>query len=442
MDPSNYEPEDKDTPKRLSSGRKGPIIRSGWSKLLLMLGIVVAAIMAVLVAVMVVTHGQPWQIPHPTAASKTLSVTPPVVCTADSPVIKRPDLRQGHHGPCVVVLQNLLGAHGYKFYQERDIFGPNTENAVRQFQQANGIGIDGVVGQETWETLINPKEMPATSPTVDDSSAPAVETSKSTEPESPTPSAPTTNPPSVTPTPSQSSVPSVTPTPKPQSTKPPKAAPYHWTTGPNLTKHVVLTFDDCPKSLAAFKQTVRDEQSRGIALVLAPTGDCIKRQAFDVTYALDHGHFVINHSVNHLALTTLSVADIIAELNSPGVQSSYVRPPFGDGTFGKAGIDAKLLKALKLKAAADGNSGMQIWTWDVDTNDWMKGRTITQIVNEAVNSSHPGSTVLMHMNHGAFNDDTIERIQKGLAVRGLTICPNYGKPAPLRPTSADICHTP
>jgi len=33
------------------------------------------------------------------------------------------------------------------------IFGPMTEDQVRNFQEAEGIGQDGIVGPETWETL-------------------------------------------------------------------------------------------------------------------------------------------------------------------------------------------------------------------------------------------------------------------------------------------------
>jgi peptidoglycan hydrolase-like protein with peptidoglycan-binding domain len=35
------------------------------------------------------------------------------------------------------------------------IFGPQTEGAVRSFQQAVGIGVDGIVGLVTWHSLVN-----------------------------------------------------------------------------------------------------------------------------------------------------------------------------------------------------------------------------------------------------------------------------------------------
>ncbi|MCM3224846.1 peptidoglycan-binding domain-containing protein [Terribacillus saccharophilus] len=33
------------------------------------------------------------------------------------------------------------------------IFGPNTRQAVINFQRNNGLGVDGIVGQATWNRL-------------------------------------------------------------------------------------------------------------------------------------------------------------------------------------------------------------------------------------------------------------------------------------------------
>ncbi|WP_257000865.1 peptidoglycan-binding domain-containing protein [Terribacillus saccharophilus] len=33
------------------------------------------------------------------------------------------------------------------------IFGPNTRQAVINFQRNNGLGVDGIVGQATWNKL-------------------------------------------------------------------------------------------------------------------------------------------------------------------------------------------------------------------------------------------------------------------------------------------------
>ena len=34
-------------------------------------------------------------------------------------------------------------------------FGPETERAVRTFQSENGLVVDGIVGRNTWQALLN-----------------------------------------------------------------------------------------------------------------------------------------------------------------------------------------------------------------------------------------------------------------------------------------------
>lgn len=63
-----------------------------------------------------------------------------------------PTLRQGARGAAVSQLQNRLRAHGYNVSVDGD-FGPATANAVRSFQRAKGLGVDGVVGPRTWAAL-------------------------------------------------------------------------------------------------------------------------------------------------------------------------------------------------------------------------------------------------------------------------------------------------
>lgn len=56
-------------------------------------------------------------------------------------------LKRGSKGPEVKILQEALHllADG--------IFGPLTEEAVKEFQKANGLTADGIVGPKTWEKL-------------------------------------------------------------------------------------------------------------------------------------------------------------------------------------------------------------------------------------------------------------------------------------------------
>lgn len=58
----------------------------------------------------------------------------------------------GDSGPQVTQAQAILAANGYTVTVDGR-FGPQTQRAVRHWQQANGLVVDGVVGPATWATL-------------------------------------------------------------------------------------------------------------------------------------------------------------------------------------------------------------------------------------------------------------------------------------------------
>ncbi|MGL4608376.1 MAG: peptidoglycan-binding domain-containing protein [Trueperaceae bacterium] len=64
-----------------------------------------------------------------------------------------PTLRSGSSGRDVVTAQYLLRAEGYTLSVDGS-FGSGTDSVVKQFQSANGLSSDGVVGPNTWEKLI------------------------------------------------------------------------------------------------------------------------------------------------------------------------------------------------------------------------------------------------------------------------------------------------
>ena len=57
-------------------------------------------------------------------------------------------------GADVKELQTLLNEHGIACNVD-GIFGPGTDTAVREFQEANGLTVDGIVGASTWSALRN-----------------------------------------------------------------------------------------------------------------------------------------------------------------------------------------------------------------------------------------------------------------------------------------------
>lgn len=64
-----------------------------------------------------------------------------------------PTLRQGNRGNYVRFMQQLLESNLIPINGIDGIFGARTESAVRQFQQNNGLSVDGIVGANTWAAL-------------------------------------------------------------------------------------------------------------------------------------------------------------------------------------------------------------------------------------------------------------------------------------------------
>lgn len=88
---------------------------------------------------------QPTDTPQPTATA-TATASP-------SPAPDWPLYRRGNNGPAVYAIQYLLRAEGATITAD-GIFGNGTEAAVKSFQQAQGLTVDGIVGPLTWEALI------------------------------------------------------------------------------------------------------------------------------------------------------------------------------------------------------------------------------------------------------------------------------------------------
>jgi peptidoglycan hydrolase-like protein with peptidoglycan-binding domain len=71
---------------------------------------------------------------------------------ANWPLMKEGD-RDSEESNGVIKVQLLLNQRGAGL-QADHIFGPATAAAVRDFQKGNGLGVDGQVGDQTWPKLI------------------------------------------------------------------------------------------------------------------------------------------------------------------------------------------------------------------------------------------------------------------------------------------------
>ncbi|MFJ8958288.1 peptidoglycan-binding protein [Lentzea sp. NPDC102401] len=76
-----------------------------------------------------------------------------VVSPAQAALPSWPNVKEGQNGATVLTAQHLLRHRGYNISADGD-FGPATEAAVKQFQTANGLSSDGQIGPNTWPKLI------------------------------------------------------------------------------------------------------------------------------------------------------------------------------------------------------------------------------------------------------------------------------------------------
>lgn len=67
--------------------------------------------------------------------------------------VKKNNLQRGDTGALVRVLQGFLVCHGYKSAYIDGDFGSGTETALKSFQTAYKLSVDGIAGTETFSTL-------------------------------------------------------------------------------------------------------------------------------------------------------------------------------------------------------------------------------------------------------------------------------------------------
>lgn len=85
--------------------------------------------------------------PKTQAALSQAPAPAPAPAPAQQPTIKR-----GSKGAAVILLQKALNARGYHLSVDGD-FGWRTDNAVKLFQKAHRLSVDGIVGPNTWRAL-------------------------------------------------------------------------------------------------------------------------------------------------------------------------------------------------------------------------------------------------------------------------------------------------
>jgi peptidoglycan/xylan/chitin deacetylase (PgdA/CDA1 family) len=183
----------------------------------------------------------------------------------------------------------------------------------------------------------------------------------------------------------------------------------------NDQKLVALTFDDGPASsyTEGYLQILEDKGVKATFFNLAENEDALPELAQKVAAS---GNQICSHTNHHLQLSTLSQEELVSEITSAhdtilasaGVDTTIIRPPYGD--FNQ---NCWLLSQGTMSASI---------LWNQDTVDWSQPG-VDAIVQSALTDLQSGSIILMHDGGGPRDQDleALPRIIDELKERGYTL---------------------
>ena len=150
-------PEERPLHRRSGGGRE--IVIGGRALSATQVAIVGVSAIAVLLAILAalgVFNSSPAAAPATTATNPAPTQTRPTSTAATTtPAVQAPTeaLKPGDTGSQVKLLQKALAALGYSPGKADGDYGPATEAAVKLFQTAKGLTVDGIAGAHTIATL-------------------------------------------------------------------------------------------------------------------------------------------------------------------------------------------------------------------------------------------------------------------------------------------------
>lgn len=270
----------------------------------------------------------------------------------------------GDVGPRIVELQERLIELSYNTGPANGTFGPETRQAVADFQACQGLGTDGVVGPATQAALDDPK--------------PCVETENPTD----------------------------------------AGGGGGGGSGPLVPEVdgqvVYLTFDDGPHP--TYTPQVLDLLARFEAkATFFNVGQQVAANPALVKRMVSEGHKVENHTWSHVDLRKVGEEQFASEVDATSKaivdagapKVGCLRPPYG-------------AKNQDVETRADAE-GLKLVLWNVDPQDWSRPG-VDAIVSNVLGATKPGSIVLMHDGGGNRTQTVaaLEQILTSLSSSGYT----------------------
>jgi len=141
-------PERAPRTRSLPNRRQVALVGAGALGIALLLGLLAAA-------GVFSSGGKPASLPPTTAPTAGTPATTTTPATTPKPQVTLPTagLKPGAKGAAVKQLQRALKSLGYSVGTIDGSYGPSTESAVKQFQQAHGLVADGIAGTKTLAAL-------------------------------------------------------------------------------------------------------------------------------------------------------------------------------------------------------------------------------------------------------------------------------------------------
>jgi peptidoglycan/xylan/chitin deacetylase (PgdA/CDA1 family) len=182
--------------------------------------------------------------------------------------------------------------------------------------------------------------------------------------------------------------------------------------GPRTRKVVALTFDDGPSEFTGqVLDILRRNRVRASFFVI---GQSIAGREALLRRELDQGNVIGNHTFTHIN-TAGAGPEVARQLDdttaaikkATNFTPCLFRPPFGS----KSGQSLALARS----------KGMQTVEWDVDTSDYERPASFN-IVQRVLGGAKPGSIVLMHDGGGPRDQSVaaLPKIIKGLRAKGYS----------------------